>query len=355
MMDNSSYPIAAVTKALSKPEVPDHDPRAWVQDIVYAQGDTDSEAGESTSSDSDSSTEEIDLIKDLIGNPSGAITVLRDLYTKRRRLGTNEDLWEAMEAITMFLCTPRKYIDKASASRVYPALLDAGLPELLERIASDGDLFEECTEWTENVLQCLQYLVVLAKGTQRWDGTDWLENDTQDCLYVHPDLDVLRRSLSKLFALTVEDAWTHRYCFKVGCRNDQYKLEDWAPTSADIRLELRGLLFMISPFLNTPAFARAADVLRSYRRLCVMLWMAPDDDLDGADSLFAIAASSFDSELPSHGEKLFATFVIDDMVAVYGAAPVLERIRQALNRPELPGGGLHCTLFVRATDVTIMS
>ena len=99
------------------------------------------------------------------------------------------------------------------------------------------------------MLDCLDSLSDLAAGRQHWAGDKWLDNDPGDAfnegiLWVPPDLDAFRRRLAKLLAITVQDAWDHRHCFKVGCRNESYNLEDWAPSSADIRTSLRGLFLI---------------------------------------------------------------------------------------------------------------
>ncbi|KZV70224.1 hypothetical protein PENSPDRAFT_455091 [Peniophora sp. CONT] len=260
-----------------------------------------------------------------------------------------------MEALSAFFNCPPIYVDENDAARVFPELFDAGLFELLECIVSDGDLFEDCTEWTEYVLDILEYLSIVSSGTQHWNGTEWADNDPDDSeddevMWIPPDLNDFRHRLANLFALTFQDAWARRDLFVVGCRNDLYHVEDWVPSSGDIRSGIRRLLFL-SPYLRTPPFMQNPNATQAFRKLCLLLWMSPDSDFDGADTLFAVVTSSFDVE-PEKQQAAFANFVVEDMVAVYGALPILERICQALKRPEEGlGSGLHCTLFVGAAQV----
>lgn len=173
-----------------------------------------------------------------------------------------------MLALSTFLDSPSIYVDESEAARIFPALVDAGLFELLEDIVSNGDLFGDCTvrndsgirneksliqtsqEWTKSVITIIEYLAIIASGTQRWNGLDWEDDDPDDpddddvVVWVPPDLTAFRHRVAKLFSLTFQEAWDRQHLFKSGCRNDQYHLEGRAPSSADIRGALRGLLFM---------------------------------------------------------------------------------------------------------------
>lgn len=102
-----------------------------------------------------------------------------------------------------------------------------------------------------------------------------------------------------------------------------------------------------SPFPKSPPFTTDANAMKVFRELCFLLWMDSDGDSDGADPLFAVVYNSFHDEPMS-----LATFVNDDIVAVYGSVPILERVCQSLNTPgETLGGGLHCSIFLGSAHI----
>ncbi|VDC00742.1 unnamed protein product [Peniophora sp. CBMAI 1063] len=366
--DNAGGRIA---HSLSTLKVAEDDVPLWVKDIVDAQNDTDSDTGESEDEDpgdgtsssagslsSESSSKNPKLVQALIDYPFASIADLRRLYTDRVRLGTNEELWDAMEAVTLLFGCPNEFVSEAEAALVFPEIFDSGFIDFLELIILDGDLFEDCTEWTVSVLACLEQLSDLGCGKQHWTGTEWRDNDPgdpddEDFPWVPLHRDAFRQRLAELFAHFAEDAWAHRHLFDVGCPNDLYNIEDWAPPSSDVREKLRGILLM-SPYLRMSPFKQNEGVLRVFRQLCLLLWMAPDDDFDKANTLFAVMIGTFDSgTFLGMANSPFTEFVAHDVLAVHGAEPVLEQICQSLNRQEALGLGLNHTVFAGATSILL--
>ena len=60
-------------------------------------------------------------------------------------MGTNEELWDRIEEISMYLDNPEEYVIPVDGAIVYPDIVKSGLFEFLELVLSDGDLFEDCT------------------------------------------------------------------------------------------------------------------------------------------------------------------------------------------------------------------
>ena len=108
-----------------------------------------------------------------------------------------------------------------------------------------------------------------------------------------------------------------------------------------------------SPYLTLPPFIQNDEILRTFRQLCIMLWVTPDDDFDGADGLFAIATMSFEGVEDKTLHPLFPAFVRNDIINAYGTNLVLERIYQSLNRSDELGAGLRLSFFVGTINVLI--